>query len=274
MAFIVMCHFSLWGGWTHNYGNELFKNMLFHPLGQIGVYLFVMISGYFLSSQIPSLNKQTSRIKLLWIKVIFYSYIFLILNLKALIRNIFPIFFNQYWFMTSFVILMMLVPAINWMIENSNKKEFIILIIMFILFADLYPVLILDKNGPFGGAMAVAALITPYMVSAYIKKYNIKVSNIIGIVITIIPLFLEYVFMYLFRNKGLEKMQRFNFGILPLISAVGIFLLVLNLRQFYNSKINFFASSVLASYLITVNPLFELYFNKNIVNIAMFQDSV
>ena len=248
--------------------------MLFHPLGQIGVYLFVMISGYFLSSKIPSLNKQTSRIKLLWIKVIFYSYIFLILNLKALIRNIFPIFFNQYWFMTSFVILMMLVPAINWMIENSNKKEFIILIIMFILFADLYPVLILDKNGPFGGAIAVAALITPYMVSAYIKKYNIKVSNIIGIVITIIPLFLEYVFMYLFRNKGLEKMQRFNFGILPLISAVGIFLLVLNLRQFYNSKINFFASSVLASYLITVNPLFELYFNKTIVNIAMFQDSV
>lgn len=31
---------------------------------------------------------------------------------------------------------------------------------------------------------------------------------------------------------------------------------------------------MLASYLITVNPLFELYFNKKLVNIAMFQDSV
>lgn len=283
MILIVMCHFSLWGGWAHNYGNELFKNMLFHPLGQIGVYLFAMISGYFLSSKIPDFYKQISRVRLLWIKVIIYSYIFLILNfifkfktigLKDIIRNVFPVFFNQYWFMTSFIILMMLVPAINWMIKDSNKKEFIILIIMFTLFADIYPTLILAKDGPFGGPMVVAALITPYMISAYIKKYNIKVSNIIGILITIIPLFLEYVFMYLFRNKGLEKMQRFNFGILPLISAVGIFLLVINFRQFYNSKINFFASSVLASYLITVNPLFELYFNKKLVNIAMFQDSV
>ena len=68
------------GGWAHNYGNELFKNMLFHPLGQIGVYLFAMISGYFLSSKIPDFYKQISRVRLLWIKVIIYSYIFLILN--------------------------------------------------------------------------------------------------------------------------------------------------------------------------------------------------
>lgn len=137
MVLIVMCHFSLWGNWTHNYGNELFKNMLFHPWGQIGVYLFAMISGYFLSSKIPSFNKQISRVKLLWIKVITYSYIFLVLNfifkfktigLKDTIKNIFPVFFNQYWFMTSFIILMMLVPAINWSIKNSNKKEFITLI--------------------------------------------------------------------------------------------------------------------------------------------------
>lgn len=69
-------------------------------------------------------------------------------------------------------------------------------------------------------------------------------------------------------------MERFNFGILPLISAVGIFLLVLNFHQFYSSKINFLASSVLASYLITVNPLFAMYFNKKLINIALFQDSV
>ena len=80
-------------------------------------------------------NKQISRVRLLWIKVIIYSYIFLILDfifkfktigLKDIIRNVFPVFFNQYWFMTSFIILMMLVPAINWMIKDSNKKEFII----------------------------------------------------------------------------------------------------------------------------------------------------
>ena len=66
---------------------------------------------------------------------------------------------------------------------------------MFTLFADIYPTLILAKDGPFGGSMVVAALITPYMISAYIKKYNIKVSSITGILITIIPLFLEYVFI-------------------------------------------------------------------------------
>lgn len=283
MVFIVVCHFSLWGGWTHNYGNELFKNMLFHPLGQIGVYLFAMISGYFLSSKILSFNKQANRVKVLWIKVIIYSYIFLILNfifkfkivgLKDTIKDIFPVFFNQYWFMTSFIILMMLVPAINWMMRNSSKKEFIFLIVMFGLFADVYPTLILSNNGPFGGPMVVATLITPYMISAYVKKYSVKISNIIGVLIMMVPFVLEYVLMYLLRNKGLGKMERFNFGILPLISAVGIFLLVLNFHQFYSSKINFLASSVLASYLITVNPLFAMYFNKKLINIALFQDSV
>ena len=176
--------------------------------------------------------------------------------------------------MTSFIILMMLVPAINWLIKNNTKKELIILIAVFILFADIYPTLTLGKNGPFGGTMEVAALITPYMISAYIKKYNIKFSNVICILIAFLPVSLEYILMYLLRNEGLAKMQRFNFGLLPLISATGIFLLVINSHQFYSSKINFFASSVLAVYLITTNQIFAMYFNKQLINISQFQDSV
>lgn len=44
MIFIVISHYSLWGKW--NDANK-FKYLVYQPLGQIGVCVFVLISGYF-----------------------------------------------------------------------------------------------------------------------------------------------------------------------------------------------------------------------------------
>lgn len=68
----------------------------------------------------------------LWVKVIYYSWFMLMLtyfikpsliNFHILLRGIFPVTLNGYWFITSFLLLMLLVPMINSFIINSKYIE-------------------------------------------------------------------------------------------------------------------------------------------------------
>lgn len=47
MFLIIIYHYGLYGNWN----NSSLKTQIFSPWGQIGVSLFVLISGYFLSTQ-------------------------------------------------------------------------------------------------------------------------------------------------------------------------------------------------------------------------------
>lgn len=104
MIFIVSSHFSVFGNW-HEKGKDIISTMQFQPLGQIGVYLFVMISGYFLSTRSMSFQNAWKRIKSLWWKTIMYSIIACLIavilkldsiNIKSIIKSSFPISLNEY----------------------------------------------------------------------------------------------------------------------------------------------------------------------------------
>lgn len=141
MLFIILCHYSWDGNWHNESSVAHFYHMLFFPLGQIGVYLFILISGYFLATRKINVLKCINRIKPLWIKTIFYSWLFLILNfifhfskidMKSIIVSIFPIILNNYWFMTCFILLILISPILNGMIQNLSQKslEFYLLLLI------------------------------------------------------------------------------------------------------------------------------------------------
>lgn len=114
MIFIISSHFSLYGNWADK-NKYIISTMQFQPLGQIGVYLFVMISGYFLSTRSIDFKDAGRRIMPLWEKTILYSIFACIIaiilrldsiNIKAILKSFLPISLNKYWFMTSFILLM------------------------------------------------------------------------------------------------------------------------------------------------------------------------
>lgn len=276
MILIVLCHMSINGNWKNNVGINHFKTMFFHPWGEIGVYLFVMITGYFISMRHTDLKQQIKVVKPLWIKTIFYSWIILILyiifrfqpmSLKLIITAIFPISLNEYWFMTAFIILMLFLEPMNYLINKVSKKELLIYIIILVFFADVLP--IIKWNAVLlGGPWGVGVLISAYFIAAYIHKYNVRLKSLYCLGIFLCGISLEYIGMFLSKNSNI---WRFNFGIFPLVSSVGIFLFILNLKPFYNRQINFIASGVLASYLITEHPLFRYYFWRKLINIGKYQ---
>lgn len=280
MIFIIMAHYNLYGNWSGNIIHN-FKMELFRPWGQVGVCLFVMITSYFMSNKDTDLKLSFSRNKKLWIKTIYYSWLILILTfvfnpkllgLKQIILAIFPVISGEYWFITSYIILIFLLPFLNLMVKKSDKSELQKYIGIIIVATDIMPN-IQKFNVPLGGTMSVGAMLAPYLVAAYIRKYNFKLNNLKNIFIIMVGVLLEYLSIFI-MSKHSNDPAKFSRGLLPLVIGTGIFLLFVNCKPFHSKTINWLASGVLASYLITEHPLFRYTFWDDILNVSKFQNPV
>ena len=176
---IVMHHYVIHSEW--NFGENLGVKQIFLDItgsaGKFGVNCFLLISGYFL------VNKAFKPKKLLqlWLQVFFYSIsIFLIFsflgenhsifNIRNTIVASFPVVFQQYWFISSYVLLYCLTPFLNILVKNMNKKQHILLLIILFMFLSIKPMLsLLVVN--FGSAESGMWFLFIYFIAAYIRIY-------------------------------------------------------------------------------------------------------
>lgn len=285
MLFIVLCHYSANVRWNNTTNVQKMMHEQFIPLGQIGVYLFVLISAYFLSQRRTNLKKSINRVVPLWIKTIFYSWLFIGLNLifkfkpiklSDLLISAFPVSLNNYWFMTCFILLMLLLPVLNWMIQELDKKDLQFYLCLLILFTAIIPI-IKTNNAPFGGPWSTSMLGIVYLLGGYIKKYKVNLKIYFSVLMITIGLIGEYASMFLLKNNdssdALHSMTRFSYGIFPLLVALGIFILVLKSKSFYNPTINFLATNVLAAYLIADNVFFKDFLWNKLLHLNSYGNS-
>lgn len=155
---IVFCHFSTHGFIFNNFSfNKYYLNALQFG-GEFGVNIFVMISAYF------SINKKENYKKIIKLVfcTLFYSVTFLILflcfsSLKSIsitdvFKSLLPISYRHYWFITDFILLMIVSPFLNKMIKVFEKdmyKKFIFISFTFLcVFCVFLPKSFVDiKNG-------------------------------------------------------------------------------------------------------------------------------
>ena len=280
MMFIVMYHYTLYGNWTSN----SLKIQFFRPWGQVGVALFVMITGYFLSLHTSHLRLAERRVIPLWIKTLFYSWIILIIaslfhfssfQHRDYLFAIFPIIFDEYWFISSYIVLILLTPILNWMLSTFSKRNILTYIGIFIVVADIMPFIKNDgtPNAPLGNMFSVGAMLVPYLIAGYVHKYGIKIKVKLSILIILGGALLEYLSLIILKHSVMGlNIDSFTFGFLPLITAFGIFMFFLNLKEFHSKWVNRLASGVLASYLITEHPMFRMFFWHKLLNVGRFQE--
>lgn len=280
MVLIVAYHYTMYGGWTIY--NSV-KIQFFRPWGQVGVALFVLITGYFLGGKETNFIKAWHRVDKLWIKTLVYSWIILICSLifhfgtfdkHDFLYALFPVIFDEYWFITSYIVLILLTPVLNMVIRKFDKRNLLILLGIIIVFANIMPFIKNDgtPNAPLGNMFSVGAMLAPYLIGAFIHRYEFKLKMWQAWAVTLLGMILEYISLIVLKH-GIMKldMAEFTFGLLPLITAVGIFFVFLNLPSFHSKVINWIASGVLASYLITEHPLFRVYFWQKLLHVSQFQ---
>ncbi|MGN0181266.1 MAG: acyltransferase [Candidatus Ornithomonoglobus sp.] len=184
MLFIVTHHLVLNGlEWTNVSTKPLADNILLYNIGAvfesfciIGVNLFFMLSGYF------GIKQDWKK----WINIVLTVYVYMIilqavglatgfnhLNMKLIMLVALP--FNQYWFLKVYLVLMLVAPLLNVVIEQgSRKKELpVYFTIVFILVFCAYTFLDNDKRLGVGRGYSFVSACCLYLVGGFIHNGSI-----------------------------------------------------------------------------------------------------
>lgn len=256
MLLIVMHHVYLYSGIVATgWGENLLR--VFGAGGKFGVNIFILISAYFMVNK----KFKLSRVLNVVFQTTFYSIIIFTLfvifgganfTVKSFIFALFPVFYSQWWFVTAFVILMLLSPALNIILNSVNKKTLGVSICCMVAFSVLFPYvnrLILQDYFEVPYLNDLFIFIELYFVGGYIKLHGINLKKIWVIVITIAALIFGLTLTYFgeWRELGI-KMNSFS----SVVCAIGL-LLIFKDFKFKSRIINAMASTTFGIYLIHEN---------------------
>ena len=173
MLMIILSHLCQHG--ISQFPAEPDANMVFYVFGrycgQIGVLVFVMISGYFMVTKDISVR----RLFRLMLEIWFYSFVILAVCLLAMGDSVtgemigfslVPILRGQWWFVTAYIFLMLLSPFINAAIRNIDSRQYLTLCA--VLFMITYVMYMVRGDGYISN---LGSLITAYVFAGYIRLH-------------------------------------------------------------------------------------------------------
>ncbi len=183
MLFIIGHHVMVHGIGLYDGSNMQFDSWIKLALNSIfvvAVDAFVLISGYY------SIKLKTNALVKLSSQALFYSIVlgilFMILGRvkfaeASVLAMLLPISNNVWWFISTYVFLMLLSPLLNHLINGLNKKHFTMLLIGFLLLEigmGFYyaTATIWGFNG-----YSLFNFITLYLLGAWLKRYHLVKSR-------------------------------------------------------------------------------------------------
>lgn len=104
-----------------------------------------MITGYFLIEKVDFRWKGFANV---WCITLFYSILFLLvfavfrlnsLSILVVVKSLLPVTTNQYWFITTYLALLLLAPYITKLASGFNKRQYAILVAVMFLLSFEYP---------------------------------------------------------------------------------------------------------------------------------------
>ena len=250
--------------------------------GKLGIDIFVILSSYFM---IDSRFNFKKIIRLIG-ETLFYSISILLvfslftsvhINIFDIIKSLFPILFTEYWFITDYILLMIITPFLNDFIKslekNNYKKLLITLIILNVIINGTFHFFIKHISN------ILIWFIILYLIVGYIKKYNVIKDNNYkrNIIYFIIIIFIYFLCVSLFTvvghilNKDILIVNTGYFGtensIFTVLAAFEIFVAFLKMKPRTYKFINTIASSTLGIYLIHDNNIMRQFLWNNIFRV-------
>ncbi len=153
----------------------------------IGVNGFIMISAYFLIES----EFNWKRIVRFWFRLEFCTILVFLcattligsFSVKTALKSIFPITTQHYWYPVAYLILLLVFPLLNMIINGLNRKQHLALIITWFAFQAL----LLSANPMFDATAyygysthSIIWFIQLYFIAGYLKKYDIRNKLLLG----------------------------------------------------------------------------------------------
>ena len=212
MLFIVIRHFSFYSGFDDMESELLINNIWItavHPLGKLGVDMFVLVSGYFLAGKSRVTIKKTAK---LWGQILFYTVLIFIVSVlidpanyssMKMLESFFPIFYDGLWFTKTYFMFLVLTPFLNMVLNSLSKRAHGTALLLFLICWTLVPSEI-QEEFQYSDLLWFCFL---FFVAAFIKKWenNTKLSPA--------KCFLMFGIVYLFLG-GYKIISLYNHGIM------------------------------------------------------------
>jgi len=289
---IILGHFCLQTDWEFSHTSYLLESLIhtFWIGGKLGVDIFVLITGYFL---VCARFKIHSFFKV-WLEAYFYGvlvYAFALymgiisLNLKDTIKT-FLLSSTGYlnWFVTAYLVMVALSPFLNILLRNLTKRNFQVMLGIFVFLAILKTLFHNPSIGSTGNDSIW--LIVIYCFGAYIRLFEDDLKSIsigryrIGLMLTL-GMSVASVFCLdaIQRTYHISSNPLFygrfidGFSPIQLLSAVFIFIIVIYKRPVHIYLVNKIASTTFAIYLIHANLLIVPWLWNSVVRANRFEKS-
>jgi surface polysaccharide O-acyltransferase-like enzyme len=269
MCMIVAFHYVFKAGFEFSGGvsaNKILVDFFYH-FGECGVNCFILISGYFY---------DTTRFQ--WKKVVFIVlqvYFYLLLGRVVLLFTgntdvvsrgttsyLFPVIGNYYWFVTAYLLVYLLIPYIQKIINALSQKELRNLILIQLTIWSVYPTVLFGSAGfnntedmPYYSRFVW--LVVMYLMGAYMKQYGIGFLGTLKQSILFECGMLAVLFAFIIGTEwGLNPLEmdatffwRPN-SILMVMLSVGLFAIFSHINVGYHKWINYISSCTLGIYLL------------------------
>ncbi|MGX7162264.1 acyltransferase family protein [Enterococcus massiliensis] len=281
--FIILHHYALWTGWNFEKGIH-FNKIIAQSLlvgGKLGVNIFIMITGYFMIKSSPKIKSliivwmETTVISLfIYFLTLLFQLEGQVFSMEVFIRRLFPVVFGQYWFVTAYSLMYLVIPIINKiMLDYNDKKRVRILSITFVLLS-IYTFIYYDKGMTFSFPIWFVFL---YSLGAHIRLNENNFLNITfkKLFVNVIVIFSSLVLInislqYLFSNKEymLTKILTFlgwhetifytrDASPLLLLLAVNIFIIAMKIKIKPRKAYQYISRAAFGVYLLQSAPWFS-----------------
>ncbi len=237
---------------------QIFATVL-EAIAITGVNVYVLISGYYLSSS----KVKLSKVLLLILQVYFYTLLISCAmmfvgaysvkpedKLDRALRYLFPISSEHYWFVTAYVIMYVLAPVMNAAVNTLKRKQLKAVIIGLLTWFCFIKSIVPVKFGTDRMGYDFGWFICLYLIAAYIRKYNVvlfidaKKSALVYLVSVVVIAAFSLVFYMINLATGnfnyyAEVPCHYNF-FFALTGALGLF----SVFRFMRLKENLFAEAI------------------------------
>ena len=276
MLFVIMIHFLGHGKVleTAEFNTiEYYIYWFFRAAGYVCVNCFVLITGYFMSNS----EVKISKIVKIEIQTIFYTILLWVVTLiisgrnfalKDLLMNITPVSSGIYWYVTVYIMLLVLSPGLNCIVENISRKTFLNILKCLLLYASIIPTFFYWSRNNISKGRDIVWFITLYLMAAYIKKYNVRLKKKFSLLIYLCGSVVLVLSNALIGNATLIILGEIksadllyaNNSIVVVITSFAFFLFFKEIKikkTSYSNKSEWLASLSFGAYLFHENIIFR-----------------
>ena len=183
MLGIIAYHYVVHGQVSLTENGDFFQRTFlecFSMFGKIGVNLFIMISAYF------GIKKRFSVKKLIDLEVqsLFFSWLGIVvgfalgveMSIRELIKMFVPTISNQYWFITAYLILYLLSPWYNKLLNSLDKRSYRGLLLITTMIWSVIPCVTLQSGSGMNFSQQIWMFVV-YAWGAYFARFGIDIDN-------------------------------------------------------------------------------------------------